>query len=81
MSRHCDADHTQTAFVRVKLTIGSESCSFESGTADMYGKLKALLAAGAIAAIAAGVQPAKAQVYYTINGQAAAPDMARRLRR
>jgi hypothetical protein len=42
----------------------------------MYGKLKALLAATTIAAIPVGMQPAQAQVYYTINGQPAAPNMA-----
>jgi hypothetical protein len=39
----------------------------------MRGKLKALMAATAIAAIPIGVQPTQAQVYYTINGQPAAP--------
>jgi hypothetical protein len=39
------------------------------------GKLKALVAAIAIAGISIGVQSTQAQVYYTINGQPAAPGM------
>ena len=42
----------------------------------MRSKLKALMAATAIGAIPIGVQPAQAQVYYTINGQPAAPAIA-----
>jgi hypothetical protein len=41
----------------------------------MRSKLKALMIAPAIAAIPVGVQPPQAQVYYTINGQPAAPAM------
>jgi len=39
----------------------------------MRGKLKALMAATAIVAIPIGGQPTQAQIYYTINGQPAAP--------
>jgi hypothetical protein len=39
----------------------------------MLSKLKALMIATAIAAIPIGMQPPQAQVYYTINGQPAAP--------
>jgi hypothetical protein len=42
----------------------------------MRGKLKALMAATAIAVSPIGVQPTHAQVYYTINGQPAAPAIA-----
>jgi hypothetical protein len=44
----------------------------------MRGKLKALMAASAIAAVPIGVQPAQAQVY-TINGQPAAPAITLRM--